>query len=169
MDAEDVIFLRRSIRKYEPRAVPEEDITVLMRAAMAAPSAGNEQPWHFVVIRDRQILEAIPVFHPHAAMLKDASVAILICGDLTLEKYKGFWVQDCSAATQNLLLAATARGLGTVWTAIYPIEDRVVGIRKLLHLPNHVIPLSLVPIGYPFEHPGRADRFRADRVHHDQW
>lgn len=169
MDAEEAIFTRRSIRKYEPRSVSDEDVTALLRAGMAAPSAGNEQPWHFVVVRDRAVLDAIPTFHPYAAMVKQASVAIIVCGDLTLEKYKGFWVQDCSAATQNILLAATARGLGAVWTALHPMEDRVAGMRKLLNLPEQVIPLSLVPVGYPSEHPGRADRFQASRIHRDRW
>jgi len=169
MDTRDAILTRRSIRKYTDRAVPEELVTELLKAAMAAPSAGNEQAWQFIVIRDRAILDAIPKFHPYSAMLKHASVAILVCGDLTREKYKGYWVQDCSAATQNLLLAATAQGLGAVWTGVYPTEDRVAGMRKLLGLPEHVIPLSLVPIGYPAEQPVRADRFDAGRVHKDRW
>ncbi len=169
MDTLDAVFTRRSIRKYTDKAVPEELITDLLKAAMAAPSAGNEQAWQFIVIRDRAILDAIPKFHPYSAMLKYAAVAVLICGDLTLEKFKGFWVQDCSAATQNLLLAATTMGLGAVWTGIYPLEERVVGMRKLLNLPEHVIPLSLVPIGFPAEQPGRADRFNAERVHRDRW
>lgn len=169
MNAEETIFTRRSIRKYDPRPVSDEDVTALLRAAMAAPSAGNEQPWHFIVIRDRKVLDAIPTFHPYAAMVKQVSVAILICGDLRLEKYKGFWVQDCAAAAQNLLLAATARGLGSVWTALHPMEDRVAGMRKLIGLPEEVIPLALVPIGYPAERPSPADRFLQDRVHRDRW
>jgi nitroreductase len=169
METLESIFTRRSIRKYTDRPVPEDLVTELLRAAMAAPSAGNEQAWQFIVIRDRALLNAIPKFHPYSAMLKHASVAILVCGDLTLEKYKGYWVQDCSAATQNLLLAATAKGLGAVWTGVYPLEDRVAGMRKLLNLPEHVIPLSLVPIGFPAEQPAKIDRFNAERVHRDRW
>ena len=169
MDTLNAIFTRRSIRKYTDQAVPEELVTDLLKAAMAAPSAGNEQAWQFIVIRDRALLDAIPKFHPYSAMLKYASVAVLVCGDLTREKYKGYWVQDCSAATQNLLLAATAQGLGAVWTAVYPLEDRVAGMRKLLDLPEHVVPLALVPIGFPAEQPGRADRFDQARIHHDRW
>jgi nitroreductase len=169
MDTLDAIFTRRSIRKYTDRAVPDELVLQLLRAAMAAPSAGNEQAWQFIVIRDRALLDAIPKFHPYAAMLKYASVAVLVCGDLTLEKYKGYWVQDCSAATQNLLLAATAQGLGAVWTGVYPMEDRVAGMRRLLNLPEHVVPLSLVPLGFPAEQQGRADRFDQARIHHDRW
>jgi nitroreductase len=169
MNTFDAIFTRRSIRKYTSQSVPEELVTELLKAAMAAPSAGNEQAWQFIVIRDRAILDAVPKFHPYAAMLKYASVAVLVCGDLSREKYKGFWVQDCSAATQNILLAATARGLGAVWTALHPMEDRVAGMRMLLGLPEQIIPLSLIPIGYPAEHPGSADRFDAERVHRDRW
>jgi len=169
MNTFDAIFTRRSIRKYTDQTVPEELVTELLKAAMAAPSAGNEQAWQFIVIRDRAILDAIPLFHPYAAMLKCASVAIVVCGDLSREKFKGFWIQDCSAATQNILLAATARGLGAVWTALHPMEDRVAGMRRLLGLPAQIIPLSLVPLGYPAEHPGRADRFDAARVHNDRW
>ena len=169
MDAIDAIFSRRSIRKYSAETVPEELVTDLLRAAMAAPSAGNEQAWQFVVIRDRALLDAIPKFHPYAAMLKYASVAILVCGDLSREKFRGFWVQDCSAATQNILLAATARGLGAVWTALHPMADREDGMRMLLGLPEHIVPLALVPVGYPGEHPGRADRFDQSRIHHERW
>lgn len=169
MDTLDAIFTRRSIRKYTDQPVTDDLVNELLRAAMAAPSAGNEQAWQFVVIRDRKILDAIPKFHPYSAMLKYASVAILVCGDLSREKFKGYWVQDCSAATQNLLLAAAAKGLGAVWTGVYPMEDRVAGIRKLLGLPEHVVPLSLIPVGFPAEQPGKADRFDASRVHKDRW
>lgn len=169
MDAREAIFSRRSIRKYTGQAVPDEVVADLLKAAMAAPSAGNEQPWHFVVVRDRAILDAIPKFHPYSAMLKHADLAVLVCGDLTLEKHQGCWVQDCSAATQNLLLAATAAGLGAVWTAVYPMQDRVAGMRMLLNLPETVLPLSLIPIGYPAEQPGKADRFNAARIHRDRW
>ncbi len=169
MDAMEAVLSRRSIRQYTAKVVPESMVTELLRAAMAAPSAGNEQPWHFIVLRDRATLDAIPAFHPYSAMVRHASVAVVVCGDLTREKFKGFWVQDCAAATENLLLAAVAKGLGAVWTALYPLEDRVAGMRKLLGLPEHVIPLSLVPLGYPADQPPKADRFASDRIHHDRW
>ena len=169
MDALDAIFSRRSIRKYTAEPVTEEQITVLLKAAMAAPSAGNEQAWQFIVIRDRTLLDAVPAFHPYAAMVKQAPAAIVVCGDLSLEKFKGFWSQDCSAAAQNILLAATAQGLGAVWTALHPMADRVAGMRKLLGLPEHIVPLALIPVGHPAEHPGRADRFDAARVRKDRW
>jgi nitroreductase len=169
MDAIEVILTRRSIRQYTPEPVPDAVITDLLRAAMSAPSAANQQPWEFVVITDRAIRDEIPRFHPYAAMLRQAPVAILICGNLKRETFKGYWVQDCSAATENLLLAAHAKGLGAVWVGIYPLEDRVARLQKLLGLPAHVIPLALVPIGYPAEHVPPADRYDASRVHHDRW
>jgi len=136
---------------------------------MCAPSAGNEQPWQFVVIRDRQMLDSIPTAHPYAGPARQAPLVIVVCGDLNLEKHPGFWVQDCSAATQNLLLAARASGLGSVWCGVYPNEERVGAIRELLGLPQHVVPLSLVIIGYPAESKGRQERFDAKRVHSERW
>ena len=128
----DILLTRRSIRKYKATPISEAVVYELIRAGMNAPSAGNAQPWHFVVIRERQLLDAVPEFHPNAQMIKEAPMAILVCGDERLEKYHGFWVQDCSAATQNILLAAHDRGLGAVWLGIYPLEERVVGMRRLL-------------------------------------
>ena len=169
MDAMDAILSRRSIRKYTAQPVSDEVIKELLEAAMNAPSAGNEQPWHFVVIKDRQILNEIPKIHPYSQMLRNAPLAILICGDEQLQKYEGYWSQDCSAATENMLIAAHAKGLGAVWLGVYPIEDRVIGIRKLLGIPKHVIPFSLISIGYPAEQKPRADRYDDSRVHHNRW
>lgn len=169
MEAMEVILSRRSIRKYTEQPVPDEAIKELLEAAMSAPSAGNQQPWHFVVIKDRGILDEIPKYHPYSEMLKEASVAILVCGDVRSEKHKGYWVQDCSAATENLLIAVEAKGLGAVWLGVYPREERVAGIRKLLGLPEHVVPLSLVPVGYKGEQKPPANRYDASKVHHNGW
>jgi len=136
---------------------------------MAAPSAGNEQPWEFVVIRDRKLLSAIPKFHPYSLMLYEASVAILICGDPSKEKYAGFWVQDCSAATENMLLEAIELGLGAVWLGVYPNQERIAGMRKLLNIPESLVPFSLVSLGYPAEQKEPTDRFDAGRIHYDTW
>lgn len=165
----EAILFRRSIRKYTSQPVSQEVIKELLQAAMSAPSAGNEQPWHFIVIDDRQILNEIPKYHPYSKMLKEAPVAILVAGDVNLEKYKGFWVQDCSAATQNILIAAQVKGLGAVWLGIYPLEDRVKAIRQLLGIPENVIPLSLVSIGYPAEQKPPANRFNPARIHYNRW
>jgi nitroreductase len=169
MDVMEAIHTRRSIRKFQQKAVPDDLVRDLLAAAMSAPSAGNQQPWQFVIITDREILGKVPGLNPYAAMAKDAPLAILICGDLALEKFPGYWVQDCSAATQNLLLAAHGKGLGAVWTGIYPTNDRVEGFMKLCNLPEKVIPLALVAIGYPAQTLQREDRFRADRIHLDLW
>ncbi len=169
MEAMEAILSRRSVRKYQGREVPEEVITKVLRAAMAAPSAGNQQPWHFVVVRDKGLLEALASVSPYTGMTREAPVAIVVCGDLNLEQRKGFWVQDCSAATQNLLLAAHALGLGAVWCGLFPREERVQATRALLGLPDHIVPLALVPMGYPAEESGPADRFDSGRVHFDRW
>jgi nitroreductase len=169
MDAIDCIFTRRSIRKFEKKPIPKEIVDQLLQAAMMAPSAGNQQPWQFVVIDDRSLLDAIPSVHPYAAMTAESPVAILVCGDLSVEKHKGYWVQDCSAAIQNLLLAAHALGLGAVWTGVYPRQDIMEGLRKMTHLPETVIPLALIPIGYPAQKSGRVDRYDPSRVHHNLW
>ncbi len=169
MDVFDAIQHRRSIRKFSDLEVSEDALDRILDAAMMAPSAGNAQPWQFVVIRDRNTLEAAGAINPYAAMAKRAPVSILVCGDLSLEKFQGFWVQDCSAAIQNMLLTAHAMGLGSVWTGIYPLEDRVRGFQSLVGLPEHVVPLGLLVIGHPAENPTSERRYRADRVHRERW
>ena len=169
MEAIEAIHTRRSIRKYTSQPVSDALMNELLTAAMYAPSAGNAQPWHFVVIRERQTLDAIPIFHPHAKMMKYATVAVVVCGDTTVEKYRGRWVLDCSAATQNILLAAHAKGLGAVWVGLHPEPARVENMRRLLRLPENIIPLSLIPVGYPAEHPATVDRFNPSRIHRNQW
>ena len=141
----------------------------LLRAAMMAPSAGDERPWHFVVIHDRQIKEKIPQIHRFAPMAPDAPVALLVCGDENLQKHHGFWVQDCAAATENILIEAQQLGLGAVWLGVYPVEGRVQGFRRLLDIPEHVIPFSLVLAGHPAEQKKPADRYDESRVHTDCW
>ena len=169
MDAIDALLTRRSIRKYTKEPVSDEAIKMLLEAAMAAPSAGDQQPWHFIVIRDRAILDEIPKLHPHAQMVKEAPVAIVVCGDERSVKYKDFWPQDCAAATQNLLLAAHAKNLGAVWCGVYPNEERVGPLRDLLGIPAGVFPFSLIVIGHPDEEKPPAERFDASRVHADRW
>jgi nitroreductase len=141
----------------------------LLRAAMAAPSAGNQQPWEFSVIRDRDVLVAIPDVHPYASMVPKAQLAILICGDRGKERWPQYWVQDCAAATENLLIAAAQLGLGAVWLGVHPLEERADGVRALLGLPMHITPFALVPVGWPAEHKEPSDRYDERRVHHDRW
>jgi nitroreductase len=169
MEALEAILTRRSIRQYTPRNVPEALVKLLLEAGMSAPLTSNLQPWHFVVIKDHRLLCEIPKFHPYSEMLKQAPLAILVCGDLSVQKQEGYVVQDCSAATQNILLAAHAKKFGAVWLGIYPNEARVAGIRKLFGLPGHILPVSLIAIGSPAEHKGRENRFKASRVHTNRW
>jgi|GEM_PF-112297 len=165
----DAILSRRSIRKYTGEHVPDQLVKELLQAAMSAPSAGNQQPWHFIVLRHRDTLTKITEFHPYSQMLKEASVAIVVCGDESLEKHPGYWVQDCSAATENILIAAQEKGLGAVWLGVYPREDRVTALRKLLGIPEAVTPLSIVSIGYPAEKKEPANRYNEQRIHYDKW
>ncbi len=160
---------RRSIRDFTGEPVPDTTVEKILRAAMCAPSAGNAQDWQFVVVRDRTIMEGVTRFHPYAKMLSSAPVSILVCGDTNREKYPGFWVQDCSAATQNILLAAHFLGLGAVWLGFYPIPERVQGAIDLFRLPKGVIPMTFVPIGHPGEKKSLENRFQADRVHKNVW
>jgi nitroreductase len=169
MDAFEVILTRRSIRKYKKQAIPEQIIQNLLQAACNAPSAGNQQPWQFVLLDDRKILNVIHTFHPSAKMLAEADKALLVCGDLNLEKFKGYWMIDCAAATQNILLAAHSLGLGACWLGLYPREGRVAGMRKLLRLPSNIIPFALVSLGYPAEIKSREERYNPSRIHHNKW
>lgn len=169
MDAMDAILTRRSIRRYTPQEISDEIIQKLLKAAMNAPSAGNHQPWHFIVIRSREILNEITTFHQYAQMLKQAPLAIAVCGDLEKQLHDGYWLQDCSAAAQNILLAAHALGLGAVWLGVHPRDNRVQGVQSLLKLPERILPLCLIAIGYPDEKKPPDDRFLPERVHYDKW
>lgn len=163
------IFERRSIRKYTGKPVSNKNIEELLKAAMASPSAGNQQPWEFIVIKDKKILNEITKFHPYSQCLSEAPLAIAVCADLKKETNKGFWVQDCSAATENILIEAQHLGLGAVWLGIYPGEDRIKELKKILNLPEEVIPLSLVSIGHPAEKKEPSNRYKESRIHINKW
>ena len=170
MDTLEAIKSRRSIRRFKQnQPVSREQIKELLEAAMFAPSAGNEQPWQFIVIDDPQILGEIPGICSTASMCRQAPAAVLVCGDAALERYPKFWEQDCSAAVQNFLLAAHAVGLGAVWAGVYPLKYRVEGFRKLLSLPEEITPFALIPLGYPDQEPETPDRYLEERVHYNGW
>jgi nitroreductase len=169
MNTLDVIFTRRSVRDFKTEPVLECDLHDLLKAGMQAPSAKNEQPWHFVVIDQIDLLHSITEFHPHSKMLLNAPLAILVCSDRKLEKKRSSWLQDCSAATQNILLAAHAKGLGAVWLGIFPDADRVTGIKNLLSLPKDIRPVSLIALGHPVFVPQPEDRFKEERIHRNCW
>jgi nitroreductase len=169
MDAFETILSRRSIRHYTPQAVSEELIEKILRGAMAAPSARNEQSWQFVVIDDRDILDAIPKYHEFSEMLHQAPLAIAVCGDLREESHQDYWQQNCAAATQNILLTAHAHGLGTVWLGIYPNEMRVKQTQTLLNLPKEIIPMNIVAVGYPAEEKSPSQRYHVSKIHRNKW
>lgn len=169
MDTLTAIHTRRSIRKYTDQPVTPEQVRTLLAAAMAAPSAGNQQPWQFVVVTDKALLAQLGLLHPHVHMAPKAPLGILVCGDTRAEKYAGYWVVDCSAAVQNLLLAAHDLGLGAVWTGIHPMRDREEAFAKLFNTPAGVIPHSFIPIGHPAEEKKRDDRFKAERIHQNSF
>ncbi len=170
-DALTAILTRRSIRDYSIHPVPEELIKLLLEAGQAAPSAIDERSTEFVVINDRQILDEIHKFNTKRLQLKKATVAILVCGNQAKEKDKGkgFWVLDGAVASENILIAAHALGLGAVWTAIYPYPDRMAKVQKLLNLPAEVLPLNIIPIGYPAEKLFREQLYDPARVHKNKW
>jgi nitroreductase len=166
---DDPVLSRRSIRKYTSEPVPDAVVERLLRAAMAAPSAGNQQPWQFVVVRDRATLTAITEVHPYSSMLPEAPVAVVVCGDVASCKWPQMWEQDCAAATENLLVEAELLGLGAVWLGVHPLAERVEGIRVVLGIPGNVVPFAVVPLGHPAETKPPSDRFDSARVHAERW
>jgi nitroreductase len=164
-----ILFERRSIRAFTPQPLEPEMIDYVLKAGMNAPSAGNQMPWHFLVVKDRAFLDQIMQAHPYSKMLAQAPVAIVVCGDLQKEHHPGYWVQDCSAASQNILLAATEQGLGSVWLGVYPRQDRVEAIRKIFNIPSHMIPLSIIPLGYPAEKKEANDKFDSGKIHYNHF
>lgn len=164
------IFERRSIRQYQDKPVADEYIKKLLRAAMYAPSAGNEKPWHFIVVKNRETLNKIPEFHPYTQMLKQAPLAIIVCGDTSNLKYDGaFWIQDISACVQNILLEGQYLGLGTCWCGVYPREMFVKKVSDLFDLPEHIIPAAIVAVGHPTEQREVRERYNEERVHYEKW
>ncbi|MFO7698748.1 MAG: nitroreductase family protein [Anaerolineae bacterium] len=165
------LFARRSIRKFKDLTVTDEQVDMLLQAAMAAPSAGNRKPWHFVVVRDLDVRRRIAASHPYAKMAIEAPVVIVPCGEpeLSFSDRPAFWIQDVSAATENILLAAVALGLGAVWCGVYPNEERVIEARAILGIPEGVVPLCYVPVGVPAEDKEPRTQYDAHRVHHESW
>lgn len=158
------LFNRRSIRKYKNKAVDEEKIDKLLRAGFAAPSARNLQPYNFLVIDKREILDKIPEYHPYSSMILQAPLAILVLGDRNAQDMDGYIAQDCSAATENILIEATELGLGSVWLGVYPREERMQGMIELFSIPDNFIPFSLIVIGYADEHKEPSDRYDSAKV-----
>ena len=171
-DLIQLIMTRTSIRAFQDKPVSDETVEVLLKAAMAAPSAKNSQPWSFVVIRDRALLEKLGDSLPNAKMTATAPVALVICGVLDKAlpgEAREYWIQDAAAATENFLLAVHALGLGAVWTGVHPISERIRIIREALHLPEGVEPFCLIPFGYPAVPATVKDKWNPSIVHQDTW
>ncbi|MCG8552382.1 MAG: nitroreductase family protein [Desulfobacterales bacterium] len=169
MEILEAIHTRRSIRKYQDKEIPDEMIRTMLSAAMMAPSAGDERAWQFVVVTDQDKKEQITAVHPYVSMIAKAPLGILVCGDLTKEKYEGYWPQDCSAAMQNLLLAAHGIGLGAVWTGIYPMAERMEKFVSIFGLPDRIIPFGLAVVGWPAQSIPSKERFTQECVHYNKW
>ena len=166
------IFARKSVRAYTSQPIEKEKMDLLVKAAMAAPTAVNKQPWAFVVVDDRTVLDKLAAELPYAKMTAQAPLAIVVCGDLAKSlngEFGKYWMLDCSAASENLLLVAEALELGAVWTAIYPEEQRIENVRKVLSLPEHIVPFNLIPIGYPQRNEEAKDKFKQENIHYNQW
>lgn len=168
----ETILNRTSIRSYTDKVVEPEKVEQLLRAAMAAPTAVNKQPWVFVVVTQRELLDSLAVRLPYAKMLESVSTAIVVCGNLDkalLEVNQAHWVQDCSAASQNILLAAQSMGLGAVWTGVFPREDRVADVRGVLNIPLNLVPLNVIPVGYPKGDVTPKDKWNSENIHYNKW
>jgi len=167
-----IIHQRKSVRKYLDKPVSKEQLVKLVRAGMAAPTAMNKQPWAFVVITERETLDKLGKSLPYAKMILQTPAAIVAAGDMKLAiegKGKNFWVQDVSAAVQNILLAAEAMGLGAVWTGVYPREEQQKILNETLSLPEHIIPLALIPVGVPEGVEAPKNKWDPEKVHWEKW
>lgn len=167
----DVIMTRSSVRSYTTDLIPADKMETILKAGMAAPTAGNRQPWELIVVDKREILDAIPEFIPGAHMAKRAQQAIVVCGSPAKSLVPEYWVQDCSAVTENILLAAHAMGLGAVWCGAYPNNeaDKVSKMQKLLSLPEGIFALSVIVVGYPDTEPHVKDKWNPEKVHYNNW
>ena len=163
----EFIFSRRSIRKFKNKEIPGTMINDLLEAAMAAPSAVARDPWHFIVVTDREVLNKIADILPNGKMLSDASAAFVVCGDITRahDQQEAYMMQDLSAATENILLAANVLGLGGCWLGINPRPERMEGIKELFKLPDNIIPMCGIAVGWPADQPGARTRFNWECVH----
>ena len=169
LDALTCLMTRRSVRSFTDAPVAEESLRAILAAGMQAPSAGNEQPWQFIVVPDAARRAALSKAHPYVGFLARAPVGIVVCGDLSLEKFKGNWMLDVSACTQNMLLAAHALGLGAVWTGLYPEAERRHTVAAICGTPEGIVPFALVVLGHPAATPPPVDRFAAVRIHRNAW
>jgi len=169
MEVLEAIFTRRSIRKFTGRKISEEDLKTVIKAGFCAPSAHNKQPWHFIIVREKDVLENISKVHPYAKMLPQAGCGIIVCGDKNKEGMTGFLIADCSAVIQNMLLAAHGLGLGAVWCGLYPVPQLTKSIATFINLPSEIVPVGMVVIGHKAEEKEGINRYDDSKVHIEQW
>ena len=168
LEAIEAIMGRRSIRKYTDKKIPDETITNLLKAAMNAPSAHNKQPWQFIVVDDKAAMKQITEYHQYSKMLEEASHAIIVLADNSIQA-SDFWIHDCSAATENLLIAAHALGLGGVWLGVHPDPELIENTKKLFKVPDNVTPLGIISLGYPAEQKPPRENYNPERIHKNKW
>jgi len=169
MDVYDAIHTRRSVRQFTDADVTDAQVERVLRAAMAAPSAGNGQPWRFVVVRDAETLAKLAASTPYAGPIGRAPVGIVVLAEVTAEKFAGLWPLDCSAATENLMLAAHARGLGTCWLGVYPEAEREAAVAEIVGVPDNMRVMCMVAVGVPDGHAPVVDRYRPELVRNERW
>jgi len=170
MELFEGLLSRRSIRKFTGEKIDEEKIKLIIKAGMYAPSANNTRPWHFIIVDDQVLMEKIMIFHPYSLMLSKASHAIIVCGDEKLQNGPGYYILDCSAATQNILLAAHALSFGAVWLGIEPRDDRKKAIKEIFGLPDYIHPVSIIAVGMPVKIPEKIpSRFEPKKIRKNRW
>lgn len=170
---DNMIFKRTSVRSFTNEKIKPEQIELLLKAAMAAPTGCNAQPWEFIVIQDKEKMGEIMKIHPFSMMLKEAPLVIMVCADITKAPCKVpdmvLWPQDCSAATQNIMLQATEMGLGSVWLGVHPRVELQTPLANMFKLPENVLPFSLVPVGYPTQEQKPREKFDKEKIHYEKW
>jgi nitroreductase len=172
IDPIESMMTRVSVRQFTGDSISQQQLDTLLHCAMAAPSAMNSQPWAFIVVTDRAVLDQIGAQLPYSRCANNPACAIIPCGDLTKAiegEGQNFWINDVSAATENLLLAAHAMGLGAVWTGIHPGQERINILKEILALPEHIIPLCVVPVGVPAEQPEVKNKYKEENIHYNKW
>lgn len=166
------IMNRKSVRAYKDEPISKEKLELIVKAGMAAPTAVDKRPWEFIVITDKAMLKKLSDVLPYAKMTEKAAAAIIVAGDLDRQnggRESDYWVMDCSAATENILLAVESLGLGAVWTAVYPNKDRLDPVRKLLKIPSTIVPLNVIPIGVPTGAEKPKDKWNPKQLHWNGW
>lgn len=169
MDVMSAILTRRSVRKFTGVPIKEEELKTILEAGFHGPSAHNLRPINFVIINEKLQLEAIAKFHPYAKMLPQAGCGIVVCGDTKRQKLEGFLVEDCSAAIENMLLAAHSLNLGAVWCGLYPVQELTDEFIKLLTLPEDIMPIGLVVVGNKTEDVAPVNRYDETKIHYNNW